>query len=518
MHRFTYFYLSAVLMAAMTLWSSCGIRQDLDDVQQVTLRPEVAVPLLNTVFDVDSLLPRLSEEGVEVITESDGLITLAFEDSLGSYRATNLLNVGTFQVPVNPSSNQIPLPLLNGARLTRAIVKDDAAFVYGFAIGLQGNYQMVINLPDAQLNGQPLTITRTVAGPTTVVGDTLLNGYDFVMPDGNFSFEYSLRNLDNGQFIDPQSFVAGFDSLRFSYAEGRLNPVVLSNEDGEARTDFLSRFEGVSLRLEEPRLYLIADNYIGVPLIMKIDAFEGIGSNGDRVSLQSQLLDDSLVIDHPPLSQAGQSRRSTILFDNNNSNLSDLYSILPERLRFSYYFTVGNPTPGVTNFVDETGAVYFTARTEVPLHFSTPGVTYADTFRLTSDFPAPDLVEWVEFKLITDNGLPLGSSLQIYFFDENRNVIDSLYDSGDRLLEPASVDASGVPTTSSINELLVMLTREEYERFSQATFLGYRISLDTSNQGTVPVKLFSGQQLGIKLGLRALLNASRDIYDSLTDE
>jgi len=515
MRRFAYSCLLLLGLGWIALGSGCGLREDLDDIQEVTLRPELALPLLNTVFDIDSLLPRLSEQGVEVSRDPEGLITLAFEDSLFSYSATTFLNVGTFQIPVQDQTNAIPIPLLRGGEFTRATVKG-GRFFYGFSIGVQGTYEMVINLPDAQRNGQPLTITRVVSGPATVVGDTSLLGYEFVMPDGSFGLEYTLRNPESGTELDPQGFAVGMDSLVFSYAEGSFAPGEILAKVQTSGTSFFSRFEGSSVQLEAPRLYVDAENGLGLPLVLSFDEFTGIKDGVAQVSLQNQTLANGIELAYPTLSQVGQTRRTELAMDNGNSNLSDLLELLPDSIRSASRVGILPAGTGNDFFIDESSTLTVRIRTEIPLHFSTPGITYRDTFQLTSDFPEPDLVEWVEFKMLTDNGLPLASELQIFFYDENQQLIDSLYDQGARLMEPAPVDTDGRPSSTAQQELLVMLTREEYERFSEATFLGYRIDLRTTGAGSYPIKLYSGQQLGIKLGIKTLLNASRETYDSFT--
>lgn len=516
MRRFAYFFLFLLGLGWLGLGTGCGLREDLDDLQEVTLRPELALPLLNTVFDIDSLLPRLNEQGVEVSSDPEGLITLAFEDSLFSYSAAEFLTVGTFQTPVQDNTNAIPIPLLGGGNFTRASVKT-GRFFYGFSIAVQGTYEMVINLPDAQRNGQPMTITQVVSGPTTVVGDTSLLDYEFVMPDGSFGFEYTLRNPESGTEIDPQGFAVGMDSLSFSYVEGSFTPAEILVKVQTSGNSFFSRFEGSSVQLEAPRLYIDAENGLGVPLVLSFDEFTGIKDGVAQVSLQNQTLANGIELAYPSLSQVGQTRRTELAMDNSNSNLSELLELLPDSIRSASRVGI-LPAAGSasTHFIDESSHLTVRVRSEIPLDFSTPGITYRDTFQLTSDFPEPDLVEWVEFKMITENGLPLASELQIFFYDSNRQLIDSLYDQGARLMEPAPVDTDGRPSSTAQQELFVTLTREEYERFSDAAFLGYRINLRTTGAGSFPVKLYNGQQLGIKLGLRALLNANRDTYDSLT--
>lgn len=511
MHRFAFCGLIGLLLLVLT---SCGLREDLDTVQDITLRPEIAVPLLNTTFDIDSLLPRLNEQGVTVGNEADGLITLSFEDSLFRFSARELLLMNRFQVPVVDTVNEIPLPLLGGGQITSAAVRQ-GGFFYGFGIGAPGSYRMVINLPDAQRNGQPLTITREVSGPATVVGDTVLDGYEFVMPDGTFGFEYTLLNLDTGTEVEPQAFAVGLDTTRFSSVEGRMNAHQASLQAARTPTDFFRSFTGNSVQVVDPRMEVVIDNGIGLPLTVAFETFAGLNAAGDSVLLQNQTLADGLDLAYPRLSERGQLAQTTLRLDNSNANMSDLLALLPTHLGVRYRLSLRTPDAGQPQFIDEDNLIHVRVRNEVPLHFSTPGLSYADTFRLNSEFPPSDLVEWAEFKLITENGLPLGSELQIYFFDENRQLIDSLYDDGNRLFSPAAVNSEGLPTNVVPHELRVMLTRAEYDRFSQASFLGYRIFLNTTDQGAVPVKLTSGQQLGIKLGLRAVINANRDLYDSL---
>ena len=72
---------------------------------------------------------------------------------------------------------------------------------------------------------------------------------------------------------------------------------------------------------------------------------------------------------------------------------------------------------------------------ELPLWFRAEGFHY----EATQEFSLSDIekLEKVEFKLSTENGLPLNSDLQIYFEDANGIVLDSLLSGNQSVLTVA---------------------------------------------------------------------------------
>lgn len=492
----------------------CNLRQDIESFNDMTLRPEIALPLLNTTFTIDSLLPRISAQGIETDLVGDGLVMLAFEDSLYRFQGEELLVLNSFSAPIENGTTTIPLPFLGGGTITQATVKT-GRFRYSLSIGLPGEYDLVINLPDAQIGGQPLTLTRTIAGPADVEGDTLLDGYSFVMPDGTFDFTYSLREKTINQEIPAQSFVVGMDTTEFTQVRGNfsdfmLDPFVIVRESG-----LLGRFTGEDVSLFNPRLIFTVRNTIGAPIAIRFNSFRGVTPDFESIDLEGDMIDNGVDLSFPNINQVGQTRTTVVQLDNSNSNMSAFANFLPSTFRIDWQFGFVGSQPEQTYFITEENSAEVDLRTEIPLDFSARNLLYVDTFRLKAELPSSDLVEWAEFKLLTDNGMPLDLALQIYFMDSTYAILDSVISDGGQLVTAAPVDNMGRANGASSNELTVRLTDTDYQIAATSEFLSYRLTLNSTDLGSVPVRLFSGDTLGLKLGLRTQLRANTDIANEI---
>jgi hypothetical protein len=71
------------------------------------------------------------------------------------------------------------------------------------------------------------------------------------------------------------------------------------------------------------------------------------------------------------------------------------------------------------------------------------GINFYDFNSLSNDF---DRVENIMFRLIVSNGYPTVTVTQVYFADENQNLVDSAFAGGPYVLQPADINDEGIVT------------------------------------------------------------------------
>ena len=117
------------------------------------------------------------------------------------------------------------------------------------------------------------------------------------------------------------------------------------------------------------------------------------------------------------------------------------------------------------------------------------------------DFSEYQDLERITFKLITDNGFPFDVGMQVYFLNDQNEMLDSLFTTNVPVLGAATIDGAG-DVTSSVETTI----EETFDnmRFSNLTANSKRIvligSLQTADGGTTPVKIYSDHNVSIKLG------------------
>jgi len=499
-------FLCFFLLATLLLGSACNLRQGIEDVQDIVIQPEIAAPLLNTRFTIDSLLTQLEADGSEVSAQGDGLIVVAFEDSIFSLDASTLLEMENLVTPIANTTTQIPLPVLGGTIREANVLT--GTFSYDLQLGLPGSFVLTMDMPDAQLGGVALQVIDTLQGPGSVDVSLPIDGYDVLTPDGEFEFTYRLEQIGTGLLFEPQRFNIRFTDVIFTYLEGNFSNTALESGTNEEVIDLFGGFAGQDIQVENPVLTLTAYNSIGLPMAFEADPFAASNEAGQSENLDFAPLRDGFPLAFPSLNQQGLQMATDVSMNTSNSNIRDIASLLPNRFIFDWGVDIRNAQPGATYFLDQESKLDLVARLELPLNLRASNIIYEDTFAVQTELPDVEQLEAAEFKMITESRLPVSVNLQVYFLDENRAVIDSLLPNTGALLAAAPVDVDGQPAGTATEELFVPLDAGQYGRIGESRFIAYRLFIETTDQGSVPVKFVQEQDLQIKLGVRATLNAA----------
>jgi hypothetical protein len=98
--------------------------------------------------------------------------------------------------------------------------------------------------------------------------------------------------------------------------------------------------------------------------------------------------------------------------------------------------------------------------------------------------------------------MPIDLSLQGYFAATNGVLIDSMYAAKSPILRGAPVNNLGLPTGITTTENLMTFSAEKLKKVRTATKLIIRYSFSTTNNGIVPVKLTSTQNVRVRIGVK----------------
>ena len=167
--------------------------------------------------------------------------------------------------------------------------------------------------------------------------------------------------------------------------------------------------------------------------------------------------------------------------------------------------------PDVTQVIGfMTDSSYFQVQVGVDLPFRGHVNNFKgrDTFNV--NFDQYDQVEYVEFKMVAENEIPLGIGVQVYFLGNdgmgNEITLDSLYTIGENILTPAPVDVNG-NTTGEVakKETFSTIDAAQFEKIRKANKIvidGTFFTTDVNNSPSPIVNLTTDQDVNIRMGMK----------------
>ena len=450
---------------------------------------------------------------------SNGAVPLDLEARLSITAEAKelIISSGEVKVPQTdfPSVDEmIDIQPDNGIKITNSKV---ASGTLDFEIKSDINLPVEVNieLPTALKNGTPLTKTFMINGQTSS-GSISLDGYDIDLgTDSNQpynQFPIVINTSTNGSgsgmviFTSTDEIEGNFD----------INDLVIENFVGNAGSyqetltpgsfDFGLDFgfldpESQAAFMEDPRIELFYQNSFGVP----IESTFGMEATGTFGATQS-LNPPKFVLNHPPLSQIGNSVNGNFELNKDNSDLVDFLSIFPERVDYSGEVFV-NPLNNndLDNYITLESRVQFGVDVDLPVSFKASKLVFRDTFSNEPLGDNPEEVQSLVLVLDYRNDLPFATNANLIGISTDGNTIKIL---DDLLIESAKVDANGKSIETTSGRIEIPLDRSQIDAALLSETLTMKVSLSTADMGQNHVSLFSTD--GIELGLAARIELKID--------
>lgn len=223
--------------------------------------------------------------------------------------------------------------------------------------------------------------------------------------------------------------------------------------------------------------------------------------NGDSIELESPFIDNGIDFEYPLISEIGEVKTTTFYFDKDNSNVVEVLSAGPVFVDYDVD-AMANPNGfAELGFLTDESMFRVQVSVELPFHARIVDFKANDVFNI--NFDGYDDVEYIEFKMITENEIPLGVDVQVFFADENENVIDSLFINNENILEPAPVDSNGDVNGQSEKTTFITIDAAKFERVKNAKklLLEARFSTSSASNGQM-VNIRDGESVDIRMGMK----------------
>jgi len=511
------FYIFSFL-AVISLAIGCKNIGDLDEIEIVGSDAEFAVPLFNAKFTLQGLLDNFGELA-EITIEPNGCIRLTYEGEIlseGSEIITSAINeVLPLGFPIPVTENELTLPFSIPAEYEFDFIRlKEGGLVYLFTLQPEDNINLTMTFPNFLLNGQPVQYNLSAEGGqasySNLLAPTDLAGA-VIDPeeDGSLRVLYTATDSEGNdvQFgADGRNLAFTIlDNLQFDYLEGYLGEEVFDNEvPGEVVIDFFDDFIRGDVWFQDPTITMIIDNSFGMPVSSFAEYFEVVTINGEVLPLRSDELGPNLELDfnYPALNEVGESKETVYVFNKDNSNIDSILGNSPALIRYDVN-ALPNPDQDTDTrgFISCESAYSVKIKADLPIYGRANNFGAQDTFDI--NFNTYDDVKSAEFKIVTENALPLDIDMQIYFIKNDNSVVDSLFTEMTTVISSSEIDAAGNSVASSKEEIFVPVDSDRFNKLAvEANKILVSTSFSTTENGTIPVKVLAEQEVKVRMGMK----------------
>lgn len=518
------YLLRFALLLTVAVWMGCS-KLNPDNYEIGGHTSEFAFPVFFTNFSLKDLVPGLLNNDVA----GDTLLFNADKTMTLYYKAPTTTKKIYDVAPVTPNANQtIIIPMFDtlfnlGNTATGADLHIKKATLSGGSVW----FSMDSNFPDSitgyweirQMHNADGTVFKVpfamgpVSSLTTPHFD--LKGKFLVSPNDTIQYRYFAYRKSNGNRVRLGACYVFSLGNNFSYVEGYWANQTFNLDKGTIEVALNQTSLHGNIHLTKAKLISSMESSFGFPSRAIIKSLKFTNQLGESKELKSQYLDDhggGIDFVYPSLAagEVGQSKKQSFVFDESNSNIADLIALQPIKVEYDVT-AVANPNndPNIRGFVTDSSFLRFFMTLELGLEGSAVDFGADQTLDVATVFDDFKSVgkkdfEEVEFKIVSDNGLPMALNTQIYFLTQKDGVpFDSLFSAGRQTIcAAAPVDANGIVTAPAHSETFATVTNERFQNIKRANFAKLSTNITTSGGGQKPVKMLSDQQVSIKMGLK----------------
>ncbi len=221
--------------------------------------------------------------------------------------------------------------------------------------------------------------------------------------------------------------------------------------------------------------------------------------------LESPFVTNGIDFPYPAMNEIRQVKTSSFAFTKDNSNIATILGAGPVAVDYDVdAITNPNSNTEIRGFITDSSFYKIRLEVELPLYGRASGFETTDTFDV--NFSSYEDVDAVVFKLVVDNELPLEVDVQAYLADEQYNVIDSLFEPRQVVVEGAPVNAQGVASGSKQRIVQVPISETRFSAIkNQVRYVLLSAGFSTNNQGKTTVRVLATQDVRIRLGANLIV-------------
>lgn len=493
--------LSISVAAVLIFVTACKKFEDIRIAEEVAYDAEFAVPLVNARISLQDILDGEDDLSILEIND-DGSMTLKYEAELQSYPSSDLLEeMPDLPFAVPDPATEIPIQFFDNFAINSISLKS-GTLSFNFQSGLTEDIDVTITLPQLTKNGVPFSadIFMDYQGSLPVsaaITPVSIEGYALELNGNVLQINYEATTASNESVV--LDLVTGIaENWQFEIVTGTISQQTFNIAKDTIEIDlFDSQIDG-EISFEDPKINVRIENSYGFPVTVQLKNVMVITAEGDEMEVN--LNGNSFEINYPGMNETGESKTTAFILDKDNSNIREILSARPTKLYFEIDGIL-NPENSVDpGFVMDQSDLTAILDLELPIYGTASGFTLETTAEI--DLNDMDNISSAEFKVVTDNMMPIDLGLQLYFRDGQENILDSLFEQRKTILAAADVDVHGNTTTPKEMITFVSLPKERMDMVQNAKSVLIQASFSTLNYGNTPVVIKTSQDVVVRVGAK----------------
>jgi hypothetical protein len=381
--------------------------------------------------------------------------------------------------------------------------------------------QLLVNIQSTLSANVNLTVTITSLRKGSVIfqknfvfsGNTSLNpafdisGFSVDLTQGGtttntIAFSVLAVITDTGQPIGNTSSLDidfQLSGPKFAALFGQLGTAVFQTPSKAMNTDLFDNVKSGTISLRDPSVAISVDNSFGFPVSLNIQQMKAVKSDGSTIPLSGSAVSppsNPYLIATP--TTPGRSATTFFSLTSSNSNIAQIVSSLPRDLVYQFSGQL-NPGNAPKIFVLDSSLLRVRVDFQLPLDGQLSGLTLSKSYNFNGI--GIDNLQKSVITVKTSNEFPLDVYLQVYFVNSTGTAIDSLFADNKVLIKAAPVDSNGISTSPSEVVKGVTFDKNKIDKINTASFLVVGASINTTNNGTVPVKISAVNKLKVNVGV-----------------
>jgi hypothetical protein len=492
---------------------------------------EVIIPILNVKFEANQLLGDSS-----TIVDADQSLGIVFEDSIFSFNFDSLVRLpdelfkGSIPFPIlTPTSfepgEQILVPpfafdqyleLDDGIKIETVKVKSGEVH-FDVLNKSGGDIVLSYELNSSQdANGNPLTFSNTIVKDVWSYNTYSLDGYTFDLRGLYQDTVNTIRSTigaylsetEPGPVIysldDTLEINIYFENMVFEYGFGYFGQKEMEMTDQSIDIGIFDNFSG-NFEVPSAQITLRAINEYGIDGKFHIQDFTAYNSTtNESLSLTGAVLDSNFYFGRAVEEQqlTHQITKDTSYWDFSQSNILNLFGILPDHLSFSadIQSNISGDSIHRNNFFYKGDEIALHFRAEVTQGFKINDILQADTIVFTMDEQQYEKIDSLRnpvLNLVILNHFPFEIDFDIIFLNEDYIALDTLVDNF--RIEAPLINEKYFAIESKKSVLSIIPDDTFVESLKKTAYIVYQSRL--SSAGDSYVKLHYRDQVKIILNI-----------------
>ncbi|MCX6301495.1 MAG: hypothetical protein NTW82_04875 [Bacteroidia bacterium] len=500
----------------------------------LNLTPGLAIPVGYSHLEIEKYLRDSSI--TELHISEDGFMTLfyssdVFSDSMGNFLSFSPVSISTFSLnnsgatidlQISGSSADLFDTILIPVTLDQSVVRIDSILLLGGSLNMDLNQTglngtITFGFPGVQRQGTPYMITRNIADPDFTQD---LAGYS-IIPEQNATGNHFLRcvlsihlqspsgPVNNGSVIF--SVQTDISSISIETLYGDFSGLIIDIPPFHLSPQIFNEFIDGHCYFADPEIKVIINNSCGIPVGISFSQFEVTDNDGNQISVTGDgvpTITDPKIIRYPLLNEEGLTISDSLVLNRSNSNITDVLAVNPTNVDITTKAGIVSSANAVSTFIRYDSEVDITASLKLPLYGKAEFLVLLDTIifdYLSTTLPVPEEIERLIVQVNITNSFPVTLLPQVYLLDENRVLLDSLFNGTEKIEGASDTNGDGEADPHLQDPIYIDLPRKKIDALSVTHYLITKGELTTTGYPSTDVKFYSTSYLDYIIGLIAQL-------------